>query len=228
MILMDDNFTTIVTAVKQGRGIYNNIRKTVGFLLGTNIGEVLVVFIAMLLWKETPLLSMQLLWINLVTDSMPAIALGMEKVEPEVMKEKPRSKTAGLFARKLGIQIILQGIMFAVISLLGFYIGMRTTGDIVVARTMTFIIMSISQIVHAFNMRSSDSLFKIGLFTNKKLTLAAGISFVLVLVILCIPPVATAFGLTILTAELYFFATLLSLVPLIVLEIVKILNCIHI
>ena len=123
MTLQDDNFATIVAAVREGRGIYNNIRKTVGFLLGTNIGEVLLVFSSMLLFKAAPLLSMQLLWINLVTDSLPAIALGMEPVEDSVMNAPPRPKTEGIFAHGLGIQVILQGIMFGLLSLAAFYIG---------------------------------------------------------------------------------------------------------
>ena len=120
LILMDDNFATIVEAVKEGRGIYQNIKKTVGFLLGTNIGEVLVVFISMLLFQQTPLLSMQLLWINLVTDSLPAIALGMESIEDDVMNQKPRPKTESIFAQNLGLRIILQGLLFGGLSLFAF------------------------------------------------------------------------------------------------------------
>ena len=118
MTLTDDNFATIVDAVREGRGIYANIRKVVGFLLGTNIGEVLTVFFAMILWRKTPLLSMQLLWINLVTDSLPAIALGMEVVEPDVMDHPPKPKSEGIFAHGLGLRIVLQGVMFALLSLL--------------------------------------------------------------------------------------------------------------
>ena len=117
MTLTDDNFATIVDAVREGRGIYSNIRKVVGFLLGTNIGEVLTVFTAMLLWHKTPLLSMQLLWINLVTDSLPAIALGMEAVESDIMQHKPKSKDEGLFAHGLGLRVVLQGMMFALLTL---------------------------------------------------------------------------------------------------------------
>ena len=109
MTLTDDNFTTIVDAVREGRGIYDNIKKVVGFLLGTNIGEILCVFFAMILWHRTPLLSMQLLLINLATDSLPAIALGMEAVEKDVMEHKPRPRSEGLFAKGYGLQIALQG-----------------------------------------------------------------------------------------------------------------------
>ncbi|MBP3599687.1 MAG: calcium-translocating P-type ATPase, PMCA-type, partial [Clostridia bacterium] len=123
MTLTDDNFATIVEAVREGRGIYANIKKVVGFLLGTNIGEVITVFAAMLLWHRTPFLSMQLLWINLVTDSLPAIALGMENVEADVMERKPKPKNEGIFAHGLAIRVVLQGIMFAILSLVAFWIG---------------------------------------------------------------------------------------------------------
>ena len=130
MTLTDDNFATIVDAVREGRGIYANIKKVVGFLLGTNIGEVITVFAAMLLWHKTPLLSMQLLWINLVTDSLPAIALGMEAVENDVMEKKPKPKNEGIFAHGLGIQVVLQGIMFAALTLIGFKLGESMTGTL--------------------------------------------------------------------------------------------------
>ncbi|MFR6278485.1 MAG: HAD-IC family P-type ATPase [Acutalibacter sp.] len=116
MTLTDDNFATIVDAVREGRGIYANIKKVVGFLLGTNIGEVITVFAAMLLWHKTPLLSMQLLWINLVTDSLPAISLGMEAVENDVMEHSPKPNEEGIFAHGLGIQVVLQGCMFAILT----------------------------------------------------------------------------------------------------------------
>ena len=146
MTLTDDNFATIVEAVKEGRGIYANIKKVVGFLLGTNIGEVFTVFIAMLLWHKTPLLSMQLLWINLVTDSLPAIALGMEPVEADIMERKPKPKDEGIFAGGLGIRVVLQGLMFAVITLIGFKYGMNVTGSLEVGQTMAFAVLSLSQI----------------------------------------------------------------------------------
>ena len=120
MTLTDDNFATIVDAVREGRGIYANIKKVVGFLLGTNIGEIITVFLAMILWHKTPLLSMQLLWINLVTDSLPAIALGMEAVEKDVMDKKPKPKNEGIFAGGLGVRVVLQGMMFAARTLIGF------------------------------------------------------------------------------------------------------------
>ena len=141
MTLTDDNFATIVDAVREGRGIYANIKKVVGFLLGTNIGEVITVFAAMLLWHKTPLLSMQLLWINLVTDSLPAISLGMEAVENDVMEHSPKPKDEGIFAHGLGIQVVLQGCMFAILTLIGFLLGERYGGSLEAGQTMAFMVL---------------------------------------------------------------------------------------
>ena len=221
MILTDDNFATIVDAVKEGRGIYDNIKKTVGFLLGTNIGEVLTVFIAMLVWRTAPLLAVHLLWINLVTDSLPAIALGVEPVDKDVMKRKPKPKEESIFAHGFGLRIILLGVMFAILTLTGFMIAWKSTGDIASGRTMAFIVLAVSQIVHSFNMRSDHSLFKIGVFSNKYLNGAAFVSLGLMALIVFIPPLTAAFGLTQLSTEMYMLALALALVPIVVLEIAK-------
>ena len=223
MTLTDDNFATIVDAVREGRGIYANIKKVVSFLLGTNIGEVITVFVAMLLWHKTPLLSMQLLWINLVTDSLPAIALGMEPVEKDIMNYKPRPKTEGIFAHGLGIKVVLQGMMFALLTLVGFKYGEAVTGSLAGGQTMAFIILALSQVVQSFNMRSDYSLFKIGAFTNKKLNGAATISTLLVLLVL-FTPARVAFGLELLPLGLYGVALALIFVPLVVMEIAKLIG----
>ena len=220
MTLTDDNFATIVDAVKEGRGLYANIKKVVGFLLGSNTGEILTVFISMLLFRQSPLLSMQLLWINLVTDSLPAIAVGMEAVEPDIMEKKPRPKNEGIFANGLGLNVIIQGIMFAAITLAGFCIGKTVMGSLEAGQTMAFMILSLSQVVHAFNMRSNRSLFKIGFFTNKTLNIAALISTALMAVVL-FTPVGYAFKLVFLTPWLYAVALGLILVPLVAIEIKK-------
>ena len=219
MTLTDDNFATIVDAVKEGRGIYANIKKVVAFLLGTNIGEIITVFLAMILWHKTPLLSMQLLWINLVTDSLPAIALGMEPVENDIMDERPRPKTESIFANGLGIQVVLQGFMFAVLTLIGFVAGEKTVG-LQAGQTMAFIVLALSQIVQSYNMRSAHSLFKIGFFGNKKLNGAALVSVILVLAVL-FTPLRIAFGFVILPLWLYALALGLVLVPLAIMEICK-------
>ncbi len=221
MTLTDDNFATIVDAVREGRGIYANIKKVVSFLLGTNIGEVFTVFIAMLLWHKTPLLSMQLLWINLVTDSLPAIALGMEAVESDVMDRKPKPKNEGIFANGLGIRVVLQGMMFAALTLVGFWLGENVTGQLEGGQTMAFMVLALCQIVQAFNMRSDHSLFKIGPFKNHKLNWAALASILLVALVL-FTPLRTAFGLILLPADLYLIALGLIVVPLVVMELSKI------
>ena len=221
MTLTDDNFATIVDAVREGRGIYANIKKVVGFLLGTNIGEVITVFLAMLFWHETPLLSMQLLWINLVTDSLPAIALGMEPVESDVMDRKPKPKNEGLFAGGLGVRVVLMGAMFAALSLVAFYLGKTIGGSVAHGQTMAFMVLSLSQVLHAFHMRSDKSLFKIGAFGNSTLNWAALASLVLVALILFTPGVMTAFGLVYLTGELYLMAAGLILAPSVIMELCK-------
>ena len=225
MTLTDDNFATIVDAVREGRGIYANIKKVVGFLLGTNIGEVITVFLAMLFWHETPLLSMQLLWINLVTDSLPAIALGMEPVESDVMDRKPKPKNEGLFAGGLGVRVVLMGAMFAALSLVAFYIGRTLGGSVAHGQTMAFMVLATSQVLHAFHMRSDKSLFKIGPFGNSKLNWAALASLVLVLIV-CFTPVRIAFGLELLTAKLYLIALGLILVPTVIMEFCKLVGLI--
>ena len=221
MTLTDDNFATIVDAVKEGRGIYANIRKVVGFLLGTNIGEVITVFAAMLLWHKTPLLSMQLLWINLVTDSLPAIALGMESVEPDIMDRRPKPKNEGIFAHGLGLRVVLQGIMFAILTLIGFVVGENVTGTLAGGQTMAFMVLSLSQIAQAYNMRSEHSLFKIGPFSNHKLNWAALASVVLVCLVL-FTPVGIAFGLVTLPWKLYLLGLGLILVPVLIMELSKV------
>ena len=220
MTLTDDNFATIVDAVREGRGIYANIRKVVGFLLGTNIGEVITVFAAMLLWHRSPLLSMQLLWINLVTDSLPAIALGMEEVEPGVMRQKPKPKDEGIFAHGLGVRVVLQGLMFGILSLAAFWIGWQSTGDLAGGQTLAFMTLALSQVVQAFNMRSDRSLFKTGFFTNRRLNLACLLSVVLVALVL-FTQVSIAFGLITLSPQLYLIGLGLSLVPFVVMELSK-------
>ena len=223
MTLTDDNFATIVEAVREGRGIYANIKKVVGFLLGTNIGEVITVFVAMLLWHKTPLLSMQLLWINLVTDSMPAIALGMEAVESDVMEKKPKPKNEGIFAHGLGIRVVLQGMMFALLTLIGFVIGEKATGTTEGGQTLAFMILALSQVVQSYNMRSEHSLFKIGMFSNKKLNGAALISLLLVALVL-FTPLRVAFELVLLPWQLYLIGLGLILVPLLVMELSKLIK----
>ena len=233
MTLTDDNFATIVHAVREGRGIYANIKKVVGYLLGTNIGEVLTVFLAMIFWHQSPLLSMQLLWINLVTDSLPAIALGMEDVEAGVMNEKPKPKNEGLFANGFGTRIVLQGVMFAALTLIAFWIGCgcsfaeiqnlaSDSSELHRGETMAFLVLALCQIVQAYNMRSDKSLFKVGIFGNKTLNLAALFAFASTILVAVVPGVRDAFGLELLSSPVDYAICLgLVLVPFVVMEFAK-------
>lgn len=227
MTLTDDNFATIVDAVKEGRGIYANIKKVVGFLLGTNISEILIVFLAMVIWQVSPFISIQLLWINLITDSLPAVALGMEAVEKDVMMRKPRPKDESLFAHGYGIRIFLQGCMFAALALGAYFIGeMITGGSSEGGSTLVFLTLSLSQIIHAYNMRSEHSLFKIGPFSNHKLNWVTLISIVLIAFVLFTPGVVSAFGMMYIPWYGYLIGIGLSLVPILVLECFKALGLI--
>lgn len=220
--LVDDNFATIVDAVKEGRGIYANIKKVVGYLLGTNISELIVVFLAVLVWKETPFVAVQLLWINLVTDSLPAIALGVEKVEDDVMNQAPKPKNESIFAHGVGLRIALQGFMFSAIVLAAFFIGKSITGGSSIGgSTLAFMVFALVETFHAFNMRSDHSIFKIGLFSNKQMNWSALVSLLLVALVLFTPGVVTAFNMMYLPYYGYLIGLGLSLIPMIIMECSK-------
>jgi Ca2+-transporting ATPase len=242
MILTDDNFATIVSAVKEGRGIYENIKKAVHFLLSSNIGEILTIFVAILMGLPTPLVAVQLLWVNLVTDSLPAIALGVEPAAKDIMLKKPISPKKGMFADGLAIQIVLEGIMIGSLSLLAFVIGFHfydtpafyrsllpESGGAVtpvtyipwVGRSMAFAVLSLSQLFHSFNMRSEHSLAKIGVFTNRKLVYSFLICALLQIVVLTIPALANIFQVVPLSARQWAITLLLSMVPILVVELQK-------
>lgn len=224
MTLVDDNFATIVTAVNEGRGIYDNIRKAVHFLLSCNLGEIVTVFLAMLLWKESPLLPIQLLWINLVTDSLPALALGMEPVEYDVMYRKPRAKNESVFAHGVGFKAIWQGMMIGLLTLAAYYIGTRTNMEnagIPLGETMAFGVLALSQLVHAFNIRSTHSLFKVGFHSNKYMVGAFFASLALMLIVLFTPPFQHIFEVITMNSSEWLIVIGLSLVPLVLVEISK-------
>ena len=222
--LMDDNFSTIVTAAREGRGIYDNIRKAVGFLLSCNLGEILTVFIAMLLWRETPLLPIQLLWINLVTDSLPALALGVEPPEVDIMRRPPRSRNESLFAGGTGSGAIWQGAMFGILTLAAYFIGSRVWNDAALGGTMAFATLALGQLVHALNMRSSHSLFRVGLLSNKYMLGAFFGSLALLLAVLLIPGVQGIFSLIPMGATAWGIVAGLALAPLVVMEAYKLIR----
>ncbi len=219
MTLTDDNFATIVDAAREGRGIYDNIRKAIRFLLSCNLGEILTVFFAMLMWRVTPLLPIQLLWMNLVTDSLPAMALGMEAPETDIMKRRPRRRGESLFSGGLGIEAVWQGALFALLTLVAFAIGRQTSDAL--GSTMAFATLSIGQLVHAMNVRSSHSLFKVGFHTNRYMVGAFFASLVLVLAVLLIPGLQGMFSLVPMSGGAWGTVIGLALTPLAVLEAYK-------
>ena len=221
MVLTDDNFTTIVDAVREGRGIYANIRKAVHFLLSSNIGEIITIFVAILLGWDTPLLAIHLLWVNLVTDSFPAIALGMERADSGIMHEPPIDHKKGLFVGGLWQRIVLEGCMIGLLALLGFGIGTLVfdePGSHAVGRTMAFATLSISQLVHAFNMRSEKSLFAIHILENKQLVGAFLVGIILQVGVIMFAPLAEVFKVSHLSPLQWLITTGLCLMPLAVVE----------
>ena len=225
MILTDDNFSTIVSAVREGRGIYQNIRKTVHFLLSCNIGEILLVLCAFLLHLPVPLLAIQLLWVNLVTDSLPALALGTEPAEKDIMRQKPISPNTGIFAGGMGLSVILEGCLIGALSLLAYTIG-RIFFDVcpeepLIGRTMAFAVLSLSQVVHTYNMRSPHSLFSIGVFSNPRLNLSSLICISLQVGVIAFSPAAAIFHTSPLSLLQWAVVCGLSLVPLFCVEVEK-------
>jgi len=222
MVLVDDNFATIIEAVRQGRGIYANIRKSIHFLLSSNIGEIITIFTAILCGWQTPLVAVQLLWVNLVTDSLPAIALGVDGNDEKIMHQKPIDRKKGLFADGLSTTIFLEGIMIGLLSLIAFRIGShRFDESIAVGRTMAFAVLGLSQLVHSFNVRSSQSLFKIGVFSNKFLVFAFIICSIMQIGVITIPKIAAIFKVVPLGVAEWITVAVLSLVPIVVIEIDK-------
>lgn len=223
MILTDDNFASIVAAVEEGRIIYSNIKKFVAFLLSCNIGEILIVFTSILLNLPVPLFAIQLLWLNLVTDSFPALALGVEKGDPDIMKIPPRNPDEPILTGKLLIRIALQSIAISVASLLSYIWGLSTyNGDLTKARTVIFACLITAELLRAFSSRSLNyTLFKIGFFTNKTMVYAVLASFALLLVVIYVPFLQPIFHTAAL--GLYDWCVILGLaiIPLIVGELSK-------
>lgn len=223
MIITDDNFATIVSAVREGRIIYGNIRKSVHFLLSSNIGEILTVFLAMLFGWGAPLLPIHLLWVNLITDSLPAVALGLDRPEDDVMEKGPASADKNLFADGLGERIAFEGIMIGALALMAFGAG-RILSDSMqqeTAMTMAFAVLSLSQLVHAFNMRSEKSIFRIHLFSNKFLCLAFVIGTLMQAAVISIPALAQIFSAVPLNGLQWAVVAGLSLVPIVFVEFEK-------
>ena len=249
VILTDDNFATIVSAVEEGRRIYDNILKVIQFLISSNIGEVIVLFVATLL---TPLLAkwcgvtdvglievllpIHILWVNLVTDSLPALALAFDPADKEIMKRKPLKPSKGVFTKGMTYRVVYQGIMVGLLTLAAFAIGMATTktpiegltldeSKVEVGQTMAFITLSVGELAHVFNVRNNKkTMFSKELFNNKKLLINTGISLVLVLVILFIPALRHIFSIPLLPKDNVIELIILVLMPIVIVEIFKMLK----
>lgn len=223
MILLDDDFTTIVYAVKEGRRVYRNIQKVIQFLLAGNIAEILTLFIATLLNWDAPILAIHVLCINLATDSLPALALGVDPASKNIMKEKP-VKSGSLFEKSLVIRVILHGIFITIATIIAYQIGLRTDSHSV-GQTMAFTVLAISQLFHALNQRSNtESILTTGNGHNKSLFVAIVASFAIVCVVLFVPIMRNIFSLTILKPEEWLITIGLSILPLVLVEITKLIK----
>lgn len=240
VVLTDDNFSSIVKAVEEGRNIYRNIKKSILFLLSCNFGEIITLFLAILLGWATPLRPIHILWVNLITDTLPALSLGVDPEDPDVMKEKPRHAKESLFSGSVPF-LIFNGVVIGLLTLIAFIAGAKFyTGDthlfplfpeqidedaLLHAQTMAFVVLSFSQLVHSFNLRSrTKSIFSIGIFTNKYLVFSLLIGVLMQVCIISIPPLANVFGVHALTMRDWGFVLLLSIIPLVVNEIIKLVK----
>ena len=249
VILTDDNFSTVVSAVEEGRRIYDNILKAIQFLLSSNVGEVVVLFLSIILAPLLankfgiainliePLLPIHILWINLVTDSLPALALAFDPANSDVMNRKPIDGKKGIFTKGMTWRIAYQGIMIGLLSLAAFVIGISTKNvpevngltpeqvRVEIGQTMAFIVLAFSELIHVFNVRNNkESLFKTGIGGNKKLIGAIGLSSLLMIIILAIPALREVFSIPILPAQNIIETIILIIAPVIIVEIFKVLK----
>ena len=223
IVLADDNFATIVRAVREGRGIYDNIRKVIHFLLSSNIGEIILVFVAGLIGMPAPMLPIQLLWTNLVTDSLPAMALGTEKTDSDIMNRPPVDPKKGLFSKGGWLDIALEGVFIGALALLGFAVGCSLWG-VQVGRTVCFCTMSIGELVHALNSRSERSLFRIGWFSNRRMNLAFVVCILLQVGVVMLDGAARLFGVVPLSGTQWLLVAALCAALPVAVEISKALK----
>jgi P-type Ca2+ transporter type 2C len=223
MVITDDNFASIVAAVEEGRGIFDNIRKFIHYLLSCNVGEILVMFVSSVMLLPVPLLPIQILWVNLVTDGLPALALGVDPTNKMIMKLPPRLKNEPVIPRAMGGLILAQGVFIAFCSLLAFwYVLYLEKESLAEARTACFIVLSCSQLFHSFNCRSTrDSIFTLGFFTNTKLLWATFISFMLQIMVVYIPALRVIFKTSPLSGFDWVLVMAISSFPLWIMEIAK-------
>lgn len=214
LILSDDNFATIKAAIKEGRNIYENIRKFIRYMLASNVGEILVMLFAMMLGLPLPLVAIQILWINLVTDGLPAMALGMDKAEGDVMKRPPRSPNEGVFARGLAWKIISRGFMIGIVTLVAFMVTLNADpNDLMKAQTVAFVTLVMAQLIHVFDCRSEYSVFHRNPFENIYLVFAVISSILLMLVVVYYPPLQGIFHTTSLTGREWLLILGMASIP---------------
>lgn len=225
MVITDDNFASIVAAVEEGRGIYGNIKKFVHYLLSCNAGEILFMFVSSLIGLPVPLLPIQILWVNIVTDGLPALALGVDPVDPNIMKRPPRPAKERVITRQQAGLIIVQGGFMAACALLAFTYMLGVGESLAHARTVAFVVLACSQLFHSFNCRSQmQSLFTIGVFKNGGLVIAFMISFILQMAVVYVPFLQVIFKTEPIRGTHWIFVVLLSSFPLWAMEIVKLIN----
>ncbi|AMN35694.1 calcium-transporting P-type ATPase, PMR1-type [Clostridium perfringens] len=223
MILTDDNFSTIVSAVEEGRKIYLNIKKSIVFLLSCNLGEILTLFTAILLNWNSPLQPIHILWVNLITDSFPALALGVDKTKEDVMNNPPRNPKESIFVKSDKIQLIINGVLIGGITLFAFKLGERLYPDSLIhAQTMAFVVLSVSQLFLSLSLRSNTkSAFSLGLFSNKYLVYSILLGIFLQVIIISISFIANIFKVTPLLLYDWIVVILVSLIPFVINEILK-------
>lgn len=221
MVLTDDNFSTIVKAISNGRSIYANIQNSIKFLLAGNTGAVLSVIYASILALPVPFAAVHLLFINLLTDSLPAIAIGLEPHNEKIMKEKPRDINVPLLNKAFARRVLTEGLLIAIATLIAFHNGL-STGDAMIASTMAFSTLCLARLFHGFNARSRQSIFKIGVFSNKYVWFALIIGIVLLHLVLLLPPLMGIFEIAALTSTQFGTIYALSLLPFIIIQLYKV------
>lgn len=246
MILTDDNFTTIVHAIEEGRNIYNNIKKTIIFLLSCNLGEIICIFLSTLLNWDLPLVATQLLWVNLVTDTLPALALGIDPGDKDVMKRSPRNPKESFFSEGAGVRAVIGGTLIGLLTLMAFYLGISETGMIgnlgqlealakagnvaakhalTQGRTMAFIVLTVSQLFYSLTMRNSQkTIFEIGIFKNKYLIGSIIIGIVLQIGLTSFAPIAQIFKVTNISFGNWDIVLMFTLIPFAVNEVIKLIS----
>lgn len=222
MVLADDNFSTIVKAISNGRSIYANIKNSIKFLLSGNTAGILSVVYASIGALPIPFAAVHLLFINLITDSLPAIAIGLEPHNENIMKEKPRDINTPILNKSFAIEVIMEGILIALVTMLAFHRGLNT-GDAEVASTMAFATLCLARLLHGFNCRSKESIFRIGLFTNKFIWIAVIIGYLLLIMVLTLKSLRGIFEVAALNTSQFSYIYVLSIIPLIVVQVYKLL-----